>query len=76
MTEQEFADMFERYAKTPRGIKFLTGYVKTMFKHCVIEHEENECFGVQHTMDFYDIENLMADDFELEELMKVKNDCS
>lgn len=72
MSEQEFADMFERYAKTRRGIKFLTGYFQTMFKHCTIEHEENECFGVQHTMDFYDIENLMTNDFELEELMKVK----
>ena len=43
MSEQEFADMFEHYAKTRRGIKFLTGYFQTMFKHCVIEHEENEC---------------------------------
>ena len=26
MSEQEFADMFERYAKTRRGIEFLSDY--------------------------------------------------
>lgn len=69
MSEQEFADMFERYAKTRRGIAFLTGYFRTMFKHCVIEHEESECCGVQHTVDFYEehIVNLMTEDFEEED---------
>lgn len=68
MSEQEFVKMFEHYAKTRRGIEFLTGYFKTMFKHCVIEHEENECCGVQHSIDFYEnhIVNLMFNDFEEE----------
>lgn len=67
MTEQEFADMFERYAKTRRGIEFLSGYFQKMLKRCVIEHSESECFGVQHTMDFYNTVDCMVEDFEAEE---------
>ena len=64
MSEQEFADMFERYAKTRRGIEFLTSYFQTMSKYCIIQHEESECCGIQHTMDFSGIVNLMIKDFE------------
>ena len=66
MTEQEFADMFERYAKTRRGIEFLSDYFQKMLKHCVIEHSESECFGIQHTMDFYNTVDCMVEDFEAE----------
>lgn len=66
MAEQEFADMFERYAKTRRGIEFLTGYFQKMMKHCEISHNESECFGVEHEVNFYDIVDNVAMDFEEE----------
>lgn len=53
MDEQVFADMFERYAKTPRGIAFLNKFLSTAMTHCTIEHDDsNECFGTVHTVEF------------------------
>ena len=65
MTEQEFADMFEQYAKTSRGIAFLNNYLATAFTHCHIDHDDsNVCYGLQHEIDFNPDVDVMVEEIK------------
>lgn len=44
MNDEIFAEMFERYVKTPRGIAFLNNYLSTALSHVEIEQWDDECF--------------------------------
>ena len=63
MDEETFAEMFERYVKTPRGVAFLNNYLSSVLSHVDVEQTESECFGVQHTISLsWDAdEKVMAD---------------
>ena len=63
MNQQEFADMFEQYAKTPRGIAFLNSYLATAFSHCHIDHDDSsEYRGLQHAIEFSPVTEVMAEE--------------
>lgn len=63
MNDEIFAEMFERYVKTPRGIAFLNNYLATVLAHVEVEQTDDECCGVQHTISlpFDADEKIMAD---------------
>lgn len=48
MGDEQFAEMFERYLKSPRGVKFLNNYFATVIRHCEVDTEESECFGIEY----------------------------
>ena len=50
MNDEIFAEMFERYVKTTRGIAFLNNYLATALAHVEVEQTDDECCGVQHTI--------------------------
>lgn len=50
MNDEIFAEMFERYVKTPRGIAFLNNYLSSVLSHVEIEQTDDECFGIQHSI--------------------------
>jgi len=63
MNDEIFAEMFERYVKTPRGVAFLNNYLSSVLSHVDVEQTEDECFGVQHniTLSWDADEKVMAD---------------
>lgn len=48
MGDEQFAEMFERYLKSPRGVKFLNNYFATVIRHCEVDTLESECFGTEY----------------------------
>lgn len=50
MNDEIFAEMFERYVKTPRGIAFLNNYLATALAHAEVEQWDDECCGPQHSI--------------------------
>ena len=48
MSDEQFAEMFERYLKSPRGVKFLNNYFATVIRHCEVDTRESEYFGIEY----------------------------
>ena len=39
MNDEIFAEMFERYVKTPRGVAFLNNYLSTALSYANVYHD-------------------------------------
>lgn len=48
MSEEQFAEMFERYLKSPRGVEFLNNYFATVIHYCEVDTRESEYFGTEY----------------------------
>ena len=63
MSEEEFANMFERYVKSPRGIQFLNNYLSSVLYHSNIETEESECLGMIYSISLpFNINDMVSTD--------------
>lgn len=54
MNDELFAEMFERYVKTPRGVAFLNNYLATALSYANVYHNGSEGMVELNNNDYVD----------------------